>query len=44
MKLTKSSSLDVYADDSTLHSSVLKANKIEKALQENIGIVENGAK
>ena len=44
MKLTKSSSLDMYADDSTLHSSGYKANEIEKALQENIVIVENWCK
>ena len=36
MKLTKSSSLDMYADDSTLNSSGLKDNEIENALQENI--------
>jgi len=41
MKLTISSSLDMYADDSTLHSSGFKANEIENALQENIVIVEN---
>jgi len=40
MKLTKSSSLDMYADYSTLHSLGFKANEIENALQENIDIVE----
>jgi len=40
MKLTNSSSLDMYADDSTLHSSGFKTNEIEKALQNNIDIVE----
>jgi len=36
MKLTKSSSLHMYADDSTLNSSGLKDNDIENALQENL--------
>jgi len=44
MKLTNSISLDMYADDSTLHSSGFKTNEIEKALQDNFDIVENGAK
>jgi len=34
----------MYADDSTLHSSGLKTNENEKALQVNNDIVENGAK
>jgi len=40
MKLTMSSSLKMYADDLTLHSSGFKVNEIKNALQENIDIVE----
>ena len=34
----------MYADDSTLHSSGFKTNAIEKALQDNIDIVEKWCK
>jgi len=34
----------MYADDSTLHSSGFKTNKIENALQENIVIGANWCK
>ena len=44
MKLTNSSSLDMYADDSTLHSSGFKTNAIEKELQDNIDIVKKWCK
>jgi len=44
MQLTNSSSLDMYADDSTLHSSGFKTIEIEKALQDNIDIVETWCK